>query len=155
MSEDDMHLLADGNAVVIPGTGEVLALDAPLQRFVGAWEQLVALDADLRSAKREISDEIARRLDHEGKRTLHLDDVTFEVNAPTEKVWDLKELQGTLRELVAERTISEKKAERCIKWEPKPVWSELKTLLSDPRCAARVEHCYTEKAANRYAKVTR
>jgi hypothetical protein len=143
------------NLIVIPGTGEVVALDGPLEAFVGAWEQLVSLDADLKSVKREISDEIARRLDHEGKRTLHLNDVTFEVNAPTEKAWDLKELQGTLAELIAESTISPAKAERCIKWEPKPVWSELKTLLSDPRCAARIEHCYTEKAAHRYAKVTR
>jgi hypothetical protein len=34
--------------IVIPGTGEVVALDGPLEAFVGAWEQLAELDADLR-----------------------------------------------------------------------------------------------------------
>jgi hypothetical protein len=153
MSEADAHLLADGNAVVIPGTGEVVPLDAPLDLFVGAWEHMQELDADLKSARRALSDEIARRLDHEGRRSLAVGRVKFEVNAPTEKQWDLKELQETLAELLAEDTISQAKAESCIRWEPKAVWMELKTLLSDPRCAARIEHCYRDAPATRYAKV--
>lgn len=141
------------NLIAIPGTGEVVALDGPMQAFAAAWDQLAELEADLRSTKREIADEIARRLDHEGRRSTELDGVRFEVNAPTEKTWDLKELQATLAELVGEDTIAPGKAERCIKWEPKAVWSELRTLLSDPRCRARIEHCYRETPATRYAKV--
>lgn len=141
--------------LVIPGTGEVVSLDGDLQSFVGAWDQLKELERDLRVVKREISDEIARRLDHEGRRSLTVGDWKFTTTAPTEKVWNLAELQLTLTELKDEGTISADKAERCIKWEPKAAWLELKALLSDPRCKARIEHCFTEEPAARYAKVER
>jgi hypothetical protein len=141
--------------VVIPVTGEVVDLNGSLESFVTGWEQLEDLASQIRSVKRELSDEIAKRLDHEGRRSTEINGVKFEVTAPTEKEWNMPELSGTLAELVAEETISQKKADRCIKWEPKPVWRELKTLLSDPRCAARVAHCVTEKPAARYARVSR
>ena len=143
------------NLVTLPVTGEVVNLSDSLETFVAAWEQLEDLNAQVRSVKREISDEIARRLDHEGRRTLHVDGVKFEVNAPTEKEFNMPELGATLAELTAEGTISQNKANACIKWEPKAVWREIKTLLSDPRCAARIAHCITDKPAARYARVTR
>jgi hypothetical protein len=140
---------------VIPGTGVVVALDADPQELAEAWDQLITLEADLRTTKREISDEITRRLDYQGRRSLEIDGVRFETTAPTEKEWNLKELQDTLGELRQEGTISAEKARRCIAWTPKAVWSEIRTLLSDPRCKARLEHCYTEVPAARYAKVKR
>lgn len=143
------------DTVVIPGTGVVVSLDAEPAELAQAWDELVSFQVEAASAKREISDEITRRLDHEGRRSLVFEGVKFETNAPTEKQWDLPELQQLLLQLVSEGTISEKKADACIKWEPKPVWSELKTLLSDPRCSARMAHTFTEVPANRYAKVTR
>lgn len=143
------------DVLIIPGTGEVITLNGDLETFVGAWHQLREMEADLRTVKREISDEIARRLDHEGRRSLAVGEWKFSTTAPTEKVWNLAELQATLAELEAEGTISDAKAERCIKWEPKAVWTELKALLSDPRCKARVEHCFSEEPAARYAKVER
>jgi hypothetical protein len=141
--------------VVIPVTGEALALDGPLQTFAAAWDSLLEVEQEIRTAKREISDEIARRLDHEGKRTLHVEGVKFEVNAPEERQWNLAELQLTLAELITEGTISAEKAERCIRWKPEAAWSEIKTLLSDPRCRARIEHCFEMAPATRYARVTR
>jgi hypothetical protein len=143
------------SAVVIPGTGVVVSLDAEPVALAEAWDDLGALGRDVQSAKREISDEVTRRLDHEGRRSLVVDGVKFETTAPTEKQWDLPGLQTLLRQLVGEGTISEGKADACVRWEPKPVWSELKTLLSDPRCSARMAQTFTEVPANRYAKVTR
>lgn len=141
------------SVVVIPATGEALELAAPAHELARAWSDLEELDRDLKAAKREIADEVIRRLDHEGRRSMTIDGVKLEASAPTEKVWNLPELQGTLDELVNEGTISDEKAGRCIKWEPKPAWVELKTLLSDPRCKVRVEHCFTEVEVTRYAKV--
>jgi hypothetical protein len=140
--------------VTIPVTGEVVDLNGSLESFVDGWNQLEDLTSQIRSVKRELTDEIARRLDHEGRRSVEIDGVRFEITAPTEKEWNMPELGGTLAELVAEGTISQDKANACIKWEPKAVWRELKTLLSDPRCAARIGHCVTEKPAARYARVT-
>jgi hypothetical protein len=141
--------------VVLPGTGLVVSLDAEPAEIAQAWDELTSTERDLRSAKRTISDEITRRLDYEGRRQMSIDGFRFETTAPTEREWDLPELQKLLRQLVGEGTISEKKADACIKWEPKPVWSEIKTLLNDPRCAKRMEHTFSEVPANRYAKVTR
>ena len=143
------------DTVVIPGTGMIVALDADALELAAAWDDLVDFQRDAQSAKREISDEIVRRLDHEGRRSMQIDGIKFEATPPTEKQWDLPELQKLLLQLVSEGTISEAKADRCLKWEPKPVWSELKTLLSDPRCSARMAYTFEEVPANRYAKVSR
>jgi hypothetical protein len=141
--------------IVIPGTGEVVQLDGPLEAFVGAWDQLVTLEADLRSAKRTISDEVARRLDHEGRRSVDINGVRFETTAPSERSYDVDELRATLAELVTEGTISEAKAKRCIEYTPKVIWRELKTLTTDPRCAARIGHAISEVPATRYVKVSK
>jgi TusA-related sulfurtransferase len=42
-----------------------------------------------------------------------------------------------------------------VKWEPKPVWSELKILTTDPRCKERINHALSEVAATRYVRVKR
>jgi hypothetical protein len=142
-------------SVLIPVTGQVVALDAPMELLAVAMDEMGELERDLRSAKREITEELARRLDHEGRRSMDRDGVHVEINAPTERDWNLPELQGVLRDLVAEGTISQAKADACIKWEPKAVWNELRTLLSDPRCEHRISHTLTLKPATRYAKVRR
>jgi hypothetical protein len=141
--------------VVIPGSGVVVPLDAGPQELAQAWDELTMFERDLRSTKRQISDEITRRLDHEGKRSMEVDGVKFETTAPTEKQWDLFALQQVLRELVEEETISQTKADACLTWTPKAIWSELRTLLTDPRCKERVGHCMSEVPAARYAKVSR
>jgi hypothetical protein len=143
------------DVVVIPGTGVAVSLDAEPAELAQAWDELSSFMREAQTAKREISDEVTRRLDHEGRRSLVVDGVKFETTAPTERQWDLPALQNLLLQLVSEGTISEKKADACIKWEPKPVWSELKTLVSDPRCSARMALMFEEVPANRYAKVTR
>jgi hypothetical protein len=140
--------------VVIPVTGEALdvarASTADLAR---AFQTMVDLEKDFRSVKRTISDQVAERLDYIGKRSGDVDGVHVEVTAPTEKQWNIDELRGTLAELVAEGTIDEAKAIDCLRYKPEVVWAEVKTLLSDPRCKARIEHCFTEVGATRYLKV--
>ena len=140
--------------IVIPGLGEVVALDAAPLDLANAWEALLGIESQIRSTKREISDEITRRLDHEGRRSMSIDGVKFETTAPTEKRWDMPQLADTLAELRDEGTISQAKADRCVKWEPKAVWSEIKTLLSDPRCQARLSLCFEEIPATRYGKIS-
>jgi hypothetical protein len=142
--------------VILPGSGEVVALNAEPATIAAAWEELQTFERELRSVKRTISDEITRRLDFEGRRSLvSIDGVKFETTAPTEREWDMPALQQLLRQLVGEGTISEKKADACIKWEPKVSWSEIKPLTTDPRCSARMAQTFKEVPANRYAKVTR
>jgi len=141
--------------VIIPGSGLIVSLDADPKEIARAWEEMLSLERDLRSAKRTVSDEITRRLDFEGRRSMSVDGVKFETTAPTEREFDLPELQKLLRVLVGEGTISDKKADACIKWTPSAVWSEVKALTTDPRCAERIKQTFREVPANRYAKVTR
>jgi hypothetical protein len=133
----------------------VVTADAELEVLARVFDEFADAEAELRSNKRVLHDVISARLDHEGRRSMTIDGFKVETNAPTEKQWDTDELRGVLAELQAEGTISDKKARACLKFEPKPVWIELKTLLTDPRCAERLKHCYTDAPANRYAKVKR
>src|SRR5437764_14319864 len=119
-------------------TGELLDLsNEPAARLGSVFEEIDTQIDELRSDKRALSDELARRLDIEGRRSIEIDGWRFEVNAPTERQIDVKELQDVLSALVAEGTISQAKADRVIAWEPKVAWSELKPLTTDPRCQAR------------------
>jgi hypothetical protein len=137
-------------------TGELVDLSTePADTLGRLFEEIDHRTAELRSDKRELSDELARRLDHEGRRSIEIDGWRFEINAPTERQIDVPELQDVLSDLVAEGTISQAKADRVIVWEPKVVWSELKPLTTDPRCQARVNHTITDVPAARYGKAKR
>lgn len=137
-------------------TGELVELrDAPAEVIGRIAEEIdIRLD-ELRSDKRALSDEITRRLDFEGRRSLEIDGWRFETTAPEAREVDAAELQDVLRELVAEGTISQAKADRVITWTPKVVWTELKSLTTDPRCQARVNHAIAMRPAARYGKVKR
>lgn len=147
--------MSDTEEMVVLPTGEIIPLSGDPAVIAHAWDELTGIERDLKSTKRAIQDEITRRLDFEGRRQMTIDGYRFETTAPTDREWDLPELQTLLLQLVGEGTISEQKADRCIKWEPKVVWNEVKPLLSDPRCAKRMEQTFRVVPANRYAKVTR
>ena len=141
--------------ITIPDTGELLDLSTAATDVLAiAFDGLKDAESDLKSLRSQIGEEITRRLDHEGRRSVTVDGWTVETTAPTTKQWDMDRLRADLAELVAEGVISENKAKRCVKWEPKAVWMEIKTLLSDPRCS-RLNHAFTEVEAVRYAKVKR
>lgn len=143
--------------VIVPTTGEVVDLEtAAAELLAEAFDAIAEREQDLRSQKRELVDEIVKRLDLDGRRSLRVHErLKFEANAPTEKVWNVDELRATLAELVEEGTISDRKAKACIKFDPKPVWNELRTLVSDPRCKARIEHCFSEEPHTRSVRVVR
>jgi hypothetical protein len=139
--------------IVLRHSGELIDLKAAAPSLLGAlFHEIDNRATALRSDKRELSDELARRLDHEGRRTVEIDGWKFEVNAPTERQIDARELQVVLRELVAEGTLSQEKADRCIEWEPKVIWREVKPLTTDPRCKERINHTINEAPAARYVK---
>lgn len=140
----------------MPATGELIdTRSIELPSIALRLQELADLERDLRSAKRAFADALALALDHEGRRSVEVDGFRLEINAPTEREWDLDELRATLAELVEEGTITDAKAKACIRWDPKAVWSELKILLTDPRCKARIGHAMAEVPTTRYAKVRR
>jgi hypothetical protein len=112
--------------VVSRTTGELIDLrDAPVEVIGQIAEDIDARLSELRSDKRALSDEITARLDHEGRRSMEISGWRFETTAPEEREFDVAGLQAVLAELVAEGTISQKKADACLAWEPKPVWAQI------------------------------
>jgi hypothetical protein len=142
--------------VVSRTTGELIDLrDAPVEVIGQIAEDIDARLSELRSDKRALSDEITARLDHEGRRSMEISGWRFETTAPEEREFDVAGLQAVLAELVAEGTISQKKADACLAWEPKPVWAQIKPLASDPRCKGRISQTITMRPAARYGRVKR
>lgn len=142
------------NETLVPITGQLLDLaETPSTDIAETVSELGRVEAEIRSFRHAAADELGRRLDHEGRRSADVGDYHIEVNAPTEKRWDIPELQRALIYLVMHGLISEEKAKRCTKFEPKPVWGELKTLLSDPRCREQIERCFTEEPTTRSVRI--
>ena len=143
--------------LVHPRTGELL-FDPKLATtdvLAVAHDELLVDERDVRAARRVVDDELIERLDHEGKRSVTLDGFRLSASPPLEKVWDMALLRLTLENFADEGIISRRKAEACVKLEPKPVLRELANLLSDPRTRERLEKCYREEPASRYLRVER
>lgn len=142
--------------VRIPQTGELIDVKtATTDVLAEAHEDLRQAQSEVRSMARQIDDELIERMDYEGKRTYHGEGFTLEASAPVEREWDLDTLDVVLARLVREGTISQRKADACIRTKLEPNVRELKTLESDPRCTHAIRSCYTERPANRYLKVKR
>ena len=142
---------------VHPRTGEAIDLhSAGTDDLLDCHDAFADLKREMAEAQREVDDELIRRMDHEGRRSFTFTDFKIDVGPPTEKVWDVAELEAALDLTVNDGLISQAKAEKCLVKQPsKPVWRELKTLLSDPRIKERIEDCYEEAPSRRYVKVTR
>lgn len=141
---------------VHPRTGEAIDLHAAAtDELLDCHDAFTDLEREMKEARREVDDELTRRMDHEGRRSFTFNDFKVDVTPPTEKVWDIDKLMTTLDDLVEIKAISQLKAERCVRTKLEPVWRELKTLLSDPRVSEAIEECYEEVEASRYVKVSR
>lgn len=143
-----------GVAVVHPETGELVDLKTtPTDTLADLHESFAAHERDLISYRRTVDDEIVERMDHEGVRTFKGDDFTIEVTKPTERAWNVDLLKETLDRLVSDGIISLRKAQACIKHEPKVVALEVRPLESDLRCKRQIAACFEEVPARRYVRV--
>jgi hypothetical protein len=141
---------------VHPRTGEAIDLHAAAtDELLDCHDAFADLEREMKEARREVDDELTRRMDHEGRRSFTFDHFKVDVSPPVEKLWDVDKLLNTLDDLVEIKAISQVKAERCVRTKTEPVWRELKTLLSDPRTKDPLEACYDEVEASRYVKVSR
>lgn len=94
--------------IVRAATGELFDLGAaPADALADTLEDLDTLRRDATTARDAIVAELARRADQHGRRTLELDGVRLEVNAPTEDRYEVDALRAALEPLVADGTIAE------------------------------------------------
>lgn len=145
-----------GTEVVVPGTGEILDLsELPDDEIAFRLHFIAEVSRDISSFRREVAVELAQRADRANTRTLHAGQWKIEVNAPTEKQWDIDRLLGTLDKFVDEGTITQRAADACTRTKVEPVWGRIKTLLSDPRTAPEISLCFEEVPTTRTASVKR
>lgn len=135
-------MTAGTDLVVIPPTGEVVALDAPTDELAAAIALVQTLEADLKDARASLRDELIRRLDHENRRSAQVGSWLLEADAPP-KAYDPGELAEFLAGLVAEGKISQAAMDACLKREVswKPMKRELSKLAGtlDPQDAIRLQ----------------
>lgn len=137
-------------------TGEVVDLHtADTDLLLDVHDGYADLIRELGEDKRSVDDELIRRLDFEGRRSITLGRFKVSVDPPTAREWDVDRLQATLDDLVEHAVISAIKADKCLRLKVEPVAKELKTLESDPRTGDLIRACFTERSARRYLKVTR
>ena len=142
--------------VVVPSTGELLDLRLLTTSDIAEKIEFYAEVSDrIREFKRGASDELAHRLDFEGRSSADVGEWHIEASKATERDWDMDRLQTTLDDFVTAGTISQAKAQRCIRVKTEPVWGEVKRLLEDPRTAPEISLCFETRAAPRYVRVWR
>ena len=150
-------MTASTDVVVIPPTGEVVALDAPTDERAAAFAQVTGLEADLREAKAQLRDAIVARLDHENRRKAKVGPWHLEVDAPAQRDYEPDELAVVLAELVEAGKIGkvamDEALKRDVRWKPaKREIAKLEAILA-PEDWARVRACAHPVAKARSLKV--
>jgi|tagenome__1003787_1003787.scaffolds.fasta_scaffold20860149_2 hypothetical protein len=152
---------AHGPEIVHPATGEVLDLAEATTTDLADWRiGLIDLRRALDSLASDLDQEIANRLDYEGKRSARIGAFDIAVDAPTVVAFDVYQLGIELEALVQDGRISRAVAERAIKTEVKrsAVMRECNALLrhADSEVRGAIERVRTEnERQRRYVKVAR
>lgn len=149
--------LVPAQQVVIPLTGQVIDLSTPTDQIADAIDRVKLIEADLRAAKRVLSDEVLRRMDHEGKWTVHAPGWKVVGQSPGGEEFDGDELARRLRKLVKAGRISQgamtNAVAREIVWTAKKAGiNALRKLGDDVR--AEVDACASPTTKPRSLQVT-
>lgn len=146
---------APGRELMVPATGEVLALNQPSDILAEAVNRMRELERELASVRQTVAEELTRRMDVENLRKADVGDYTISVDAPGALDWDLKKLDEVLDGLVAAGRLSAAAKERVMPPKPSLSQRELKKLLTtlEPDERERVEACSAPSRRTRRVKV--
>lgn len=114
--------------VLVPYSGELLALDADSETLVDAVYRMRELEDELRRVRQTVGLELTRRLDAENLRSVKVGEYDLKVAAPRDD-WPIDDVDAVLAELVEAETITQGARDRVVKSEPKLDLRELKKLL--------------------------
>lgn len=103
--------------LIVPGTGEVLSLDAPTNELGEAFREMQRWEVEFRVARARVRDELLKRMDHELMRSLELDGLFFECDAPGQVEYDPDALSVVLGGLVGGGKISTEAAKQACRTE--------------------------------------
>lgn len=97
--------------IVHPATGELVALDAPTDQLATWLDSFRDLDGASRTAKTALTDELARRLDHEGRASASVGEWKLAVTSPSAVKYDADRVYGILKAAADAGEISHAAAE--------------------------------------------
>lgn len=120
------------STVLVPHTGELLALDATTDDLAAAIAQIRDHEAQTAEARRQLEDELLRRLDHENRRSADVGGWHLQADPPNRTDWDTEQLAIALAGLELAGVISPAAAEAALprKVERRPDKRELTKLLN-------------------------
>lgn len=103
-----------------PTTGEAVALTAPASKLADELAGIAKILDDVAAYRRILVEELARRADLKNARTVEVDGVKFEVNAPTTDVYELDDVREELGPLIESGDLDEEVYESLIRRAPAP-----------------------------------
>lgn len=147
------------SVVVIPGTGEVTALDAPTETLAEVRDRISRIEQNLRTAKDLLDHELCVRADQHNTRKLVTDGYLVEVAAPKTMEWSGNALAPVLERMVEQEVLSAEAARSALEPELtlKPRARELTRLLASPTVSDEdrqaLEDCRTASTRKRSVRV--
>jgi hypothetical protein len=141
--------------LVIPVTGELVPLDAESDILAEAAWRMRELETELARVRRQVGEELVRRMDMENLRSVEVAGYVISVDAPGGVDWDAKQLDETLGQLVEGGVITEGARRRVVPLKPSVSQRELKKLLAtlDSPDLELVEACSEASRKTRRVKV--
>ncbi len=152
--------LREPRPLVHPTTGEVLDLaNAATDALAAALTDCRALEDDLRVYKRNVSDEVLRRMDHARTYTAHLPGLKLTGDGPLSPEYNGTVLWDALTALAREGALSNEAVLKAVKRETvyTPMKGGVKALLKvpDERVAAAVKAAEIPNHKQRAVRVSR
>lgn len=121
---------APGREVLVPGTGELVALDSATDVLAKAVDQMRELERELARVRSTVGLELTRRMDKENLRTAEVGEWVIEVDAPGAVDWDAKKLEAVLHGLVDHNELSADAMDRVMPLKRQVSVREVKKLLT-------------------------
>jgi hypothetical protein len=145
--------------IVNPATGEALSLRDPTDVLAGAIAAVRELEVQLHGFKRDLQDEILRRMDHERTYTAHLPGrLKLTGDGPRTPDYDGKRLAVELTRLVNDGVIGlvamQKAVEEVVDYKVKKAGITALLKVEDERVAAAVKSAEIQNTKPRGVRVT-
>lgn len=125
--------------VVVPGTGQVVALDGTPDQLVGVAREIDDFISEVRAAKQQLVDELARRIDTTGRRSVEVDGLgKLEANPAVTDEYRPDEVTSTLAPLVQDGLLGQEVLDQAV-YLPPP-------RRPDPRVSRKVMQALAKHA---------
>lgn len=148
--------------VVVPGSGQVISLDGDINDLVTVAGEITAFMDQIRAAKQQLLDEVARRIDTTGGRSIQVDGVgKLETNPAVSEEYRPDEVTAALVPLLQDGLIGQEVLDAAVYVpaprppEPRVAKKVMGALAkhNDPRVRETVKSLAVETVQRRTVKV--